>query len=145
MNEEEFLKFKPKLVPEILQIIRDRARDEALLLLRTHKETGKPLTEISDLISERINGYMYELLSHLQKIPLSSSIDDPLIQCLLHYCPTLLRHNFSKRILTDLPDIHKKAIIACYIAQRLVYKRGLGWFPSIVDILPLLIKDPPIS
>jgi glutamate dehydrogenase len=145
LNEEEFLTNKPKLVTEILQIIQNRARDEALLLLRSHKETSRQLTELSELVSERINGYMYELLDYLQTITLSSSIDDPLIQCLLRYCPEILRRNFSKRILTDLPDIHKKAIIACYIAQRLVYKRGLSWSPSIVDILPLVIKDTEIT
>lgn len=144
LNEDEFLQNKSKLVPEILKIIESRARDEALLLLRSYEETGKPLTELSELISERINGYMYALLDYLQTIPLSTSPDDPLIQCLLHYCPDVLRRNFAKRVLTDLPDIHKKAVIACYIAGRLVYQRGLDWSPSIVDILPLVIKDPQI-
>ncbi|MBS3905054.1 MAG: NAD-glutamate dehydrogenase [Simkania sp.] len=141
MSEEEFLRDKHLLVEEILQVIKERARSEALLLLRTYKETGKFLTELSDLTSERINSYTYEILDHLQTIALSSQIEDPLIQCLLHYCPPLLRRNYSKRILTDLPDIHKKAIIACYIAQKLVYQRGLAWLPSVVDILPLIIQD----
>lgn len=141
MSEEEFLRDKDVLVEEILQIIQDRARSEAQLLLRTHKESGAFLTDLSELTSERINGYMYELLDYLQTTVLSSQIDDPLIQCLLRYCPPLLRDNYSKRILTDLPDIHKKAIIACYIAQKLVYHRGLGWSPSLVDILPLIVND----
>jgi glutamate dehydrogenase len=141
MSEEEFLREKPQLVEEILQTIRDRARDEAQLLLRTHKETNAFLTDLSELVSQRINDYKYELLNYLQTIALSSNPDDPLIQCLLHYCPPLLRKKSSKRLLTDLPDIHKKAIIACYIAQKLVYHRGLSWSPSLVDVLPLVIND----
>jgi glutamate dehydrogenase len=141
LDEEEFLANKTKLVPEILTLLQERARDEARLLLRSHKETGKQLTELSEKISERINGYMYAILDHLQTVTLHSVADDPLIQCLLYYCPDILRNHFPQKILTNLPDIHKKAIIACYIAQRLVYKRGLNWFPSIVDILPLVIKD----
>jgi glutamate dehydrogenase len=41
-----------------------------------------------------------------------------------------------------MPDIHKKAIIACYIASRLVYHRGIDWNPNIVDVLPTLNEDP---
>ncbi len=141
MNDEEFLREKAKLVPEILEIIRNRSRDEAQLLLRAYQETGSFLTDLSEFASLRINTYMYQLLDHLQTISLSSNADDPLIQCLLQYCPPLLRKHFTKRILTDLPDLHKKAIIACYIAQNLVYKLGLGWSPSLVDILPLIIND----
>ncbi len=129
MSEEEFLREKPMLVEEILQIIKDRARDEAKLLLTTYKETGTYLTDLSELVSQRINGYMYELLDYFKTISLSSDPEDPLIQCLLQYCPPLLRKHYTKRLLTDLPDIHKKAIIACYIAQKLVYHHGLSWSP----------------
>lgn len=43
-----------------------------------------------------------------------------------------------------MPEIHKKAIIACYLASHLVYKRGLDWSPSIADILPMISQDPDI-
>jgi glutamate dehydrogenase len=41
-----------------------------------------------------------------------------------------------------MPEIHKKAIIACYLASHLVYTRGLDWSPNIADLLPTLIDDP---
>lgn len=144
LSEEEFLKEKPRLVKEILGIIRAQAKDEAQLLLRTHQHTSMYLTEISDLISEKINHYMYELLDHLQTIALSQDPKDPLIQALFNYCPPLLRNNYQKRILEEVPDIHKKAIIACHISSRLVYHRGLDWSPSVIDILPLIARDPAI-
>lgn len=144
MTEEEFIRDKPILVEEILQIISARARDEAQLLLKTYQETGEALTSLSEKISERINTYTYQLLDYLQTATISTNTEDPLIRCLLQYAPPLLRKNYTKRLLTDLPDIHKKAIIACYIAQRLVYQRGLSWFPSLVDVLPLIIQDPAI-
>lgn len=144
MTEEEFLQDKPELVKEILQIISNRARDEARLLLQSYNDTGDFLTDLSEKVSERINTYTYQLLDYLQTITLSTNTEDPLVRCLLHYCPSLLRKKFSKRILSDLPDIHKKAIIACYIAQRLVYQRGLAWLPSLVDVLPLVVQDPNI-
>lgn len=144
MTDEEFLRDKPELVKEILKIIADRARNEARLLLHTHQETGTFLTDLSEQVSERINTYTYQLLDFLQTVSLSISTEDPLVKCLLHYCPPLLRQHYTKRILSELPDIHKKAIISCYIAQRLVYQRGLGWSPSLVDVLPLVVQDPHI-
>jgi len=142
LSEEEFLKEKTTLVPQILEIIKAQARDEARLLLRTHNETGKFLTDISDEISEKINGFMYELLDHFQTMTLSNDPKDPLIQALINYCPPLLREKYHKRILSEVPDIHKKAIIACHIASRLVYHRGLNWSPKVIDVLPLISRDP---
>lgn len=142
LSEEEFLKEKSTLVAQILEIIKAQARDEARLLLRTHNETGKYLTDISDEISEKINSFMYELLDHFQTIILSNDPKDPLIQALINYCPPLLREKYHNRILTEVPDIHKKAIIACHIASRLVYHRGLKWSPKVIDVLPLITRDP---
>ncbi len=144
MKEEDFLRYKHELVEEILRIIGDRARDEARLLLHTYQLTATPLTELSEKVSERINTYTYQLLDYLQTISLSSTTNDPLIRCLLNYAPALLRKLYTQQLLTELPDIHKKAIISSYIAQKLVYQRGLSWSPSLVDILPLVVQDPQI-
>lgn len=144
LSEEEFIAKKKDLMPEILNIIRDRAKDEAQLLLMTHAETGGFLTDISDWISEKINTYMYQLLDYLETITLPDDPKHPLIRCLLNYCPPLLRKHYQKRILTQIPDIHKKAIIATYIASKIVYSRGLDWSPTIVDILPIIASDPDI-
>jgi glutamate dehydrogenase len=144
LSEEEFLKEKDEIVQEILEAIKNRARDEATLLLRTHAETGAFLTDISEWVSERINTYTNQLQDHLQTLILSNDPDDPLIRCLLNYCLPLLRTRYQERILLEVPDIHKKAIIACHIASRLVYHRGLEWSPNVVDVLPLIIHDPNI-
>lgn len=136
LSEEEFLKIKPQLVQEILTIIESRSKDEAQLLLSSHGQAF--LTDISDWVSERINAYTDELNSHL----LTQKLSDALIQALLNYCPPILRSHFADRILKEVPDVHKKAIIACFLAQRLVYRKGLSWSPSIVDVLPIIVNDP---
>lgn len=138
LSEEEFIKVKPKLVEEIIAIIESRCLDEAKLLLSTPK--GEFLTETSDAISEKINAYTDELFAHL----LPQTLTPPLIKPLLAYCPPLLRADYEERILKEVPDVHKKAIIACFLAQRLVYRKGLAWSPSIVDVLPLILSDPKI-
>jgi glutamate dehydrogenase len=144
LSDEEFIKEKPTLMKEILEIIRGRAKDEAELLLKTHRETGAFLTDISEWISERINTYTYQILDYLEPQTLSDDPKDPLIRGLLNYCPPILKARYQKRVLADIPNIHKKAIIACYLASRLVYRRGLTWVPSIVDSLSLIAQDPNI-
>ncbi len=141
LGDETFLANKPILVAEILERLKTCAANEAQLLLRTYKETGEPLTNISDKISEGINCFTYELLDHLDPLPLSERSDDPMMQTFFDYCLPTLRERFSKELIKEIPDHHKKAIIACHIGAQLVYKRGLNWYPSIVDILPILIKE----
>ena len=141
LTDEEFLKHKNGLVAEILERLKQCAYDEAALLLKTHQETKGFLTDISDEISKRILFFTDQLLDYLETIPLPSQPEDPLMQCFLYYCPSTLRDQFQERLLSQIPDNHKKAIIASHIAARLVYRRGLNWFPSIVDILPLLLQQ----
>jgi glutamate dehydrogenase len=73
-------------------------------------------------------------------LELSHSLEDPLNLCLLQHClPELRKH--SNRILKNIPDVHKKAIIASYIAANTIYKYGLGWEPSINQVLQETIKN----
>lgn len=143
LTEEEFMKEKPAIVQDILTVIEDRSRDEARVLLASHGQAF--LTDVSDWISERINAYTDELMAYLTLKDLSNDPHDPLIRCLLNYCLPTLRKKHQDRILKEVPDMHKKAIIACFLAQRLVYRKGLSWSPSIVDVLPLIVNDPAIT
>jgi len=143
MDEKDFLKEKKEYVKEVLEIIGKAALNEARLLLDTHQKTGQYLSDISEKISERINLFKYQLLDYLEMVELSNNPKDPLIHCLFNYCPPILRQRYEKGILS-MPDIHKKAVIACYLGSRLVYKRGLDWSPSIADILPMIAEDPSI-
>lgn len=145
IGDEEFFYRKDALVKEILERLRQCAYNEAQLILREYQETGNYMTDISNKISERINQFTYQLLDHLEKVKLSNDPNDPLIQCFLSYCLPTLRNHYSKWLLSQIPDHHKKAIIACQIGSHLVYNKGLHWFPSIVDILPLVFKEIPLK
>ncbi|NGX57996.1 MAG: NAD-specific glutamate dehydrogenase [Chlamydiae bacterium] len=136
--DEEFIQHKEQLVKEIMFRVQKLALDEATLLLKTHKETGQPLTEISEQISDRINEYKYEILKCIEHHPLMEDPDHPFITTYLNYCPPTLKNCYLKNLLERVPDYHKKAIIACHMATELVYERGLDWSPTIVDVLPIL-------
>lgn len=137
MSEEEFIKEKKEFVQEILELIGKAALNEARLILETYKKTGQHLTELSDLVSEKINLFKYQLLDHLEKVSIDSK---ELTYCLLQYCPPLLRKRYKEKLFL-IPEVHKKAIIACYIASHLVYKLGLSWSPSITDVLPTIAQN----
>lgn len=140
LSDAEFLAHKETLVKEILERLKICASNEANLLLRTLKENGGYLTEISDKISQRINHYTYQILDYLEGIELSHHEGDPLIAHFLNYALPTLSSQFKERLLHEIPDSHKKAIIACSIASDIVYKRGVDWEPSIVEALPALLK-----
>ena len=140
LDEKEFMEEKTTLVDEILDTIKARSQDEAKLLLQSHGKSY--LTQVSEEISLKINQFADQLLDYLMPLTLSSDPKDPLIRCLLNYSLPLLKAKYSQRLLKDVPDVHKKAIIASFLAQRLVYRRGLDWAPSIDEVLPLIISDP---
>jgi glutamate dehydrogenase len=131
LSEEEFLKEKPQYVQEVLEIIRQAAFNEASLILKTRKKTGEQATDLSDKISAKINFFKYQILDALKALP---TLSEPLIRCLLLYCPPSLREHYKERILA-MPDLHKKAVIACMIAARSVYAQGLDWNPPVPQLI----------
>lgn len=140
LSEEEFVKEKELLVAEVLEIIRNFSQKEARLLIQTHQKDQRFLTEISEEISSRINQFTDQLLSYLEKIPISSEEHSTLFSCFLDYLPSHLQENYRERAIEKIPDSHKRAIIACSLASQLVYRKGLDWQPTIVDILPLILS-----
>ena len=145
LTDEEFVEYKDAIVREILRKIEEYARLEVQLLLKTYSETGEPLSQISEKISAAIDLYSSQIRSYLDLVALSNDIKDPLVGCYLEYVLPILLEKYPERMLTKIPDIHKKAIIAAWIASKVVYLRGLDWAPSIVDVLPIICQDPRIT
>ncbi len=135
LGEELFIQEKEKVVPKVLARLRMAAGDEADLLLRTHKATGGRLTDISDEISRKVNKYTDQILNYLEGIDL----DEDLNQVYIDYCLPVVGEEFKDRVMKQVPENHKKAIIASSLSSQLVYKNGLDWEPSIVDVLPTLL------
>lgn len=142
LTEEQFLHHKEAIVGEILQKIEQYAKDEVRLILETHTRTKEFCSRISERISKHINAYSAEIRDYLQPIDL---FEGPYMSCFYEFCLPLLTTQFAEALRTSIPDVHKKAIIASWIASKVVYLRGLDWSPSIVDVLPFLIKDPHIT
>lgn len=140
LDSSDILKMKPKLAEAILQTIEMKARAEAQLLLHEHQRTGRSLCALSQEISEAINTITDEIREHLKDQELPQEKNHPLIQALIHYVPEPVRAELAEKVI-KLPDIYKKAIIACHLACQLVYQKGLNWKPSVITTLPLLLND----
>jgi glutamate dehydrogenase len=141
LHDELFLQEKQQIVAEVLERLRICAHKEALLLLCTYKKEGGFLTDISERLSRRINRYTDQILDHLEKVNLESNENPLLSKSFLRYCLPLLREKYKELLFSEIPSAHKKAIIACEIASNVVYERGLSWYPSIVDVLPMLLEE----
>ncbi|MGR3912538.1 MAG: NAD-glutamate dehydrogenase [Candidatus Rhabdochlamydia sp.] len=142
LSEEAFINAKNILAKEILSVIQSRSYDEIQALLRAFKqEKTRSLTQLSENISEKINHYTDELFSYLEPLTLSQEKQDLFTRSLMNYALPFLRNNYEKELLTRVPILHQKSIIAAFIAQRLVYRKGVTWAPSVLDVLPLILQD----
>lgn len=139
LGDEKFLANKNLLLKEILDRLKQCALNEANLLLSTHRMSKEPLTDISEDLSKKINLYTYQLLDYLTPLPLNNDPNDALMRCFFDYCLPTLRTLFKEELLREIPDSHKKAIIASHLGSQLVYDKGLEWEPSVIDVLPLLL------
>ncbi len=142
LSDTEFLKYKEVIVKEILQKIEEYAREEVRLIIETHRRTKAFCSHISEDISDRINKYSKEIRDYLHPVEL---LEMPYMSCFFEFCLPLLVQQFPDRLKSAVPDVHKKAIVASWIASKIVYTRGLEWAPSVVDILPFLVQDPSIN
>lgn len=140
LTDEQFITHRETLIKEILERLKKCASQEAQLLLSTHKETHEFLTDISQQVSDRINQFTYELLDYFNHITWPDDPQNPLTKCYLNYCLPLMRSEFYNETLTQVPEGHKKAIVACNLAAQVVYQKGLSWQPTIVDVFPLLLN-----
>ncbi len=148
LSDKEFLAHKKALMEEVLEHIARLSFDEAVILLTTHEMTKLPMTQISDAISQKMEAFTDTLNAHFEKIDITKELKNlksPWMQWLNAYCLPLIQNQFKKRLVDCIPDSQKTATIAAFLAAHLVYKRGLEWNPSIVDILPLLASDPDIA
>jgi glutamate dehydrogenase len=125
LTEEEFLKHKKRYVKDVLAILVRRAADEAHLIMRRRREQGLLGTEISDRISNEINGHYARLFKFFQTRP--ELAKEPLFRsALLSHLPAILREDprFRRRVDRLLPK-YRSAILAAEIGSSMVYRGNL--------------------
>ena len=123
LTEKEFLKHKQEYVRDVLEILVRRASDEANLIITRRREGNLLDTEISDWISNEINGNYARLFKYFQTNP--QLADEPVFRnAILSHLPAILRTNprFRKRVANLMPK-YRSAILAAEIGSSMVYQR----------------------
>lgn len=129
LSPQEFLEIKSEYVAQVIEKLKQKAGDEARLLLREFHERGRKMTlvELSKVVSAVINRVTDLVATHLEGMS-DEELADPLFdQLVLEYAPRILATRFSDRLLTQIPKSYRSAIISADIASRLVYSEGVSW------------------
>jgi glutamate dehydrogenase len=133
LSNDEFLTIKNVYVPQVIEILRHKADQEAKLLFQEFTLAGgrKTLVELSMAISRQINDVTDVMLENLTARE-AQVLADPMYQELIYqHVPRVLVDKYRERLLTRLPLAHQIAILAAYIASYIVYREGLSWLDQI--------------
>lgn len=115
LSKEEFIKQKNELVPQIMDILRERARKEAEWLYYNFRKTGKFMTELTDQLSMEINYKNSEVSKYIDT---HKNLIKP--EIILSHLPKLFAKLDKSRI-DRIPYEYKKAIVSVELACRIVY------------------------
>ncbi|MGE4564423.1 MAG: NAD-glutamate dehydrogenase domain-containing protein [Victivallaceae bacterium] len=120
LSDAEFRAIKPELVPEVMEILRSRARREADWLYARFRAEGTMLTRLTDRLSNEINDANGKIAAFLAENP--DFVTDGLIRS---HLPPLFSGRYADRI-SRLPREYRRAIASVELACRLVYQREDG-------------------
>jgi glutamate dehydrogenase len=122
LSEKEFMAEKERYVGDVLEILEKRAEDEAALILKRRRQHPECLcTEISDAISNEINGNYSRLFRYFQQRPELAS--HPLFKRAIYaHLPRIIREEpVYRRRISRLPQKYLSAILAAEIGSTMVY------------------------
>ncbi|MBP6217198.1 MAG: NAD-glutamate dehydrogenase [Oligoflexales bacterium] len=129
LTEQEFLELKAIYVKQVVDILRKKADLEANLLFREYQrnQARTSLVDLSSSISKEIN-YVTDVLLETFAQRKEEVLGGALFQkCILKHCPEILVERYKDRLIHNLPEAHKIAILSAYMASYVVYSEGLGW------------------
>ncbi|MFP5257475.1 MAG: NAD-glutamate dehydrogenase domain-containing protein [Acidobacteriota bacterium] len=143
MTEAEFAASRRRYIPEVLDILRRKARDEAELLLRERRLSGgrAGLVALSRDVSAEITTLKDAIGSALaREFPgVADVAADPLLRRLVaEHCPKLVAERYFDRLLATAPASYLHAVIAAHAASAIVYAEGLGWLSRLAELRDLM-------
>ena len=135
LSPEEFMSIKGVYVAQVVEKLREKADQEAKLLLREYHERGRRITlvELSKVLSNvinRVTDLIAEDLSKLTDEQFRTPLSDHII---LDYLPPILVEKYADRVLEEIPRAYRQAIVSASTASRMVYKEGISFFENLAD------------
>ncbi|MEA1928551.1 MAG: NAD-glutamate dehydrogenase [Candidatus Auribacterota bacterium] len=113
--------FRQQYIKEILDIIRRNAGDEFRALWKEYTASARPLSILSDLLSDKIN----RVTDKVYRSPLyeDQRLRETVIQS---HCPlSLVKRVGMKTIMKRVPEMYLRSIFASALASAFVYQKGL--------------------
>ena len=141
LSEDEFVMLKEQLALEILHKIKQFASQEASLILDVHIREKKHCSHISNEISNRILDITEQVLEWLADKPMPEDSEDPLYRPFFAYCLPILVSSFRDRLMTNIAENHKKAIISTYLASQMVYTNYIALPKNVIPLLSDYIQQ----
>ncbi len=129
LNEEQFLTIKAKFVVQVLEKLREAARQEAVILLgEGRRHPSIPLPELSTKLSRVINAAADAIKPVVARW--ASNDRDLVREVILQHMPSELTATVGERIFTALPAPYLEWVVAKGVASRIVYREGIDFFAS---------------
>lgn len=124
MSEEEFIAMKPGYVEEVLDLLRELARTEAICLFNEHvRRPDLTLPEISDLISReiiRVADIIHQSLDTWSQVE-----QEYADRCIEYFLPKILVDRFDEPISSLIPPNYRRHLIGAILSSRIVYREGV--------------------
>ncbi|MFA7184177.1 MAG: NAD-glutamate dehydrogenase domain-containing protein [Victivallales bacterium] len=118
LDKDEFKAEKQELVKEIMLKLKNHAVREAEWLFANYKTAICHMTELTDVLSRRINEKNEVISDYLTKHP--GLLDEKVI---LEHLPSIFAKKYRDRI-ERLPAEYKKAIASVELATRIIYTQS---------------------
>jgi hypothetical protein len=123
LTETEFEAIKPVYVQEVLQLLKSLARIEAISLFNEHaRQSTKSLPEISVELSQQIIRVADVIsLSCQSWNETEAELAD---QFILEFLPASLVAQTSEELISRIPSVYRRQLIAAILSSRIVYREG---------------------
>jgi glutamate dehydrogenase len=131
LEEEEFLAIKEELVEDVLQRLRDLARQEAELMFREYSHYPGALPLFSTRISDSINRAYAAIRKSFADIKPGDEVFDSLLPLFLEeHLPRKLAEVAGDRVLDRIPIDYLRNAFAKSLASKLLYREGIHFLES---------------
>ncbi len=124
LSEDQFIRIKPTYITEVLELLRELARTEAISLFNEQlRRPDLTLPEISVLISRqiiRVADVIHDSFSDWS--PAEQRLADRFIDCFL---PSSLAQQFDGTLSDRIPANYRKHLIGAILSSRIVYREGI--------------------
>ena len=126
LDEQEFLAIKPRFVEQVLDRLRELARQEAELLIaehRRHPESSLP--QLSTRLSKIINASAPAIMASIANW--SAEDLESANQLVRDHLPQILQETGGERVWTHLPERYRHWMMAKRLASGMAYREGINF------------------